>query len=120
MHHPGTTQFDPAGILADATTAAPAFEATEIKLRTRLREWEIRRPKTRHRVSAKHAPQKLRDRSLQVRHRDAAVDTETLDLKEHRVVRRIGSIATKHAPRRDHAHRNTATLHRVNLDGRCL
>src|ERR1041385_2781031 len=120
MHHPGTTQFDPAGILADATTAALAFEATEIKLRTRLREREIRRPKTRHRVSAEYAPQKLGDCSFQVRHRDAAIPTEPLDLEEHRVVRRIRSIATKHTPRRDHAHRNTPTLHCVNLDGRSL
>src|SRR5919106_6982903 len=120
MHHAGTTQLDPAGVFADATTTALTFKTTEIKLGARLREREIRGSKTRHRVGSKRAPQKFRNRSFQMRHRDATVNTQSLDLEEHRIVRRIGSIATKHTARRDHAHWNTATLHRMNLYGRRL
>jgi hypothetical protein len=55
-----------------------------------------------------------------MRHRDAAIDTQTFNLKEHRIVRRIGSVAAKHSAGCDHAHRHATTLHRVNLHGRSL
>src|SRR5262249_31571941 len=67
MHHAGTTQLDPTRVFADATTTALAFETTEIKLRTRLREWEVRWSKTRDGVGTEQTSQKLRDCSLQVR-----------------------------------------------------
>ena len=43
---------------------------------------------------------------LQVRHRDAAIDTQSFDLEKHRIVRGIGSIATKYATGRDHSDRH--------------
>src|SRR5437868_2356438 len=59
-------------------------------------------------------------RAFQMRHRDSAIDAQTLDLKEHRVVGWIRRVATKYSAGRDHSHRRTATLHRMNLHGRGL
>src|SRR5690242_7146923 len=120
MNHSRAAELDPAGVLADATPGAFALEATEIKLRARLGEGKVRRAKTRDRVGAKHAAQKLRHCSLQMRHRDAAIHAESLDLVEHRIVRRVGRVATKNTSGRDHANRHAATLHRMNLHGGCL
>src|SRR6185369_5256298 len=120
MHHAATTQLDPTGVFADATAAALAFEATEIKLSTRFGEREIRWSKTRDRVGAKHLPEQFTDRAFQVRHRDAAVDTQSFDLKEHRIVRRIRSVASKYSSRCNHSNRNAAALHCVYLHGRGL
>jgi hypothetical protein len=52
-----------------------------------------------------------------VRHGYAAIDTQTLDLEEHRIVSRIGRVTPEYASGRDHPHRHAATLHRVNLHG---
>src|SRR6185369_9160211 len=97
-----------------------AFETAKIKLRARLGERKVRRSKARDRVRPKHSPQKLRDRAFQVCHRDAAIDTQSFHLEEHRIVRRIGSVATKYTARRDHPYGHATTLHRVNLHGRSL
>src|SRR6185369_2045783 len=120
MHHAGTAQLNPARVLTNATTTSLALEATEIKLGARLRERKVRRSKARDRVRSKHSSQKLSHRALQVRHRDTAIDAQSFDLKEHRIVRGIGSIATKYTAGRDHPNRRAATLHRMNLDGRRL
>src|SRR5215213_2205439 len=120
MHHSGTAQLDPARVFTNATASALAFETTEIKLRARLGERKVRRAKARHSVWPKHPSQKLRDRALQVRHRDAAIDTQAFDLEEHRIVCGIWSVTTKHTARRDHPDRHATTLHRVDLHGRCL
>src|SRR5437764_1673627 len=53
-------------------------------------------------------------------HGDAAIDAQPLNLKEHRVVCRMRRVATKNAARRNHAHRRTTPLHRVNLHCRGL
>src|SRR3977135_3269926 len=62
----------------------------------------------------------LRQRSFQVRHSDSTIDTQALNLEEHRVVRWIGRIATEDTAGRDHAHGRAASLHRVDLDRRSL
>src|SRR6185503_10045512 len=101
VHHSRTAQLDPARVLTNTTTASLAFEATEIKFSTRLGEREVRRPKARDRVRPEHPPQKLSHCAFQVRHRDAAIDTQSFDLEKHRIVRGIGSVAAKHSTRRD-------------------
>ena len=115
MHHAGTAQLDPARVLTDATTTSLALEATEIKLGARLRKRKVGWAKARDRVRPEHSPQKLSHRAFQVRHRDAAVDAQSFDLKEHRIVRGIGSIATKYTSGRDHSDGRAATLHCMNL-----
>src|SRR5689334_13242148 len=97
MHHPRPAQLDPARVFTNPATRTFAFEATEIELSARLGERKVRWPEARDRVSPEHASQKLRDRSFQMRHRDAAVNAQTFNLEEHRIVRGIGSIAPKHA-----------------------
>src|SRR5262249_55271551 len=120
MHHPRTAQLDPARVFTNATTRAFAFEATEIELRARLSERKVRRPEARDRVRPEHSSQKLRDRTFQMRHRDAAVNAQSFNLEEHRIVRRIRRVAPKHTAGCDHPNRHATTLHRVNLHGGSL
>src|SRR6185503_14912987 len=46
-----------------------------------------------------------------------SIDTQTFNLKEHRIVSRIGSVASKHSSGRNHSNQDAAPLHRVYLDG---
>src|SRR5690349_711218 len=111
MHHPGTAELDPTRVLTNPAASALALEATEIKLRARLGERKVRRSKACHRFRPEHPLQKLRDRALQMRHRDAAVDAQSFNLEEHRIVRRIRSVAPKHTTGRDHPDRHATSLH---------
>src|SRR6185295_431671 len=115
MDHARSPKFDPARLLANPTARAAAFETTEIKLCTRLSKWKIRRPEPRHSLRAKHAPQKLCNRSLQMRHRDPAVNAQAFDLEEHGIVSWIRRVATKDTAGRYHAQRRATPLHRMNL-----
>ena len=63
---------------------------------------------------------KLCQRAFQMSHRDAAIDAESFDLEEHRIVSWIGRVAAEHAARRDHPHGRAASLHRMNLHRRSL
>src|SRR5688572_11405213 len=116
MHHSRSTQLNPSRIFADPAAASFAFEATEVEFGTGLGEREVRWPKACDRVRSKHSPQKLRDSPLEVGHRDPAIDTQAFNLEEHGIVRRVWRIATEDASGRDHPHRYTTPLHRVNLN----
>src|SRR6185312_6257370 len=58
-----------------------------------------------------------RYRAFQVRHRDAAVHTQSFNLKKHWIVSRIRSITPEDSTWGNHAHRRSASLHGMNLDG---
>src|SRR6185312_5484779 len=89
MHHAGAAQLDPARVLADTTTRAATLEAAEIELGARLSERKVGRPETSPGIRSEHTAQKLRYRAFQVRHRDAAVHTQSFNLKKHWIVSRI-------------------------------
>src|SRR5512141_2983414 len=100
MNHPGAPELDPAGTFAWA--AAFAFElpgtvtseAREIELSRRLCKREIRRAKSRPGVFAVHSFEPFGNSAFEVRHRDAFVDAQALELVEHRRVRHIWRVAS--------------------------
>src|SRR5690606_13331814 len=82
IDHSAPTPLDP---------ARTAFEGRvpQVELGRRLGEREEVRPKARLGLFAEQLAREVVQRALQVRHRDALVDDEALDLSEHRKVRRI-------------------------------
>src|SRR5438105_1954990 len=107
-------------MFADATARTTATEATVIDFSARLSERKVGRAKARLRLWAEQAMDEFSQRAFQMRHRDSSINAQALDLKEHRIVGWIGRVATKDSAGRDHSHRCTATLHRMNLHGRGL
>src|SRR5205823_1910865 len=120
VHHARSAKFDPTRPFADATACASAIEATVIDFSARLSEWKVRGTKARLCLRPEQAMNKFRQRAFQMRHRDSAIDAQAFHLKEHRIVRRIGSISAKDSARRNHAHGGAPALHRVNLYRRSL
>src|SRR5205085_7909785 len=120
MNHARSAKFDPSRAFADATACASAIEATVIDFSARLSEGKVRGTKARLCLGPEQAMNKLRQRAFQMRHRNSAIDAQAFHLKEHGIVRRIGSISAKDSARRNHAHRRATALHRVNLYRRSL
>src|SRR5437763_11329270 len=120
VNHPRPAQFYPARPFAETTARAAALEAGVVGLHARLGERKIRGAEARARRGAEQTPDELGERALQVSHVRAALDEQALQLEEHRVVRRVGRVASEDPTGRDDAERRTPTLHRVNLHGRSL
>ena len=57
------------------------------------------------------------ERALQVRHRDALVDDDALELREDRQVRRVELVGAVDAARAQHVDRHLALEHRAHLHG---
>ncbi len=60
------------------------------------------------------------ERPLEVRHRDAPVDHDALELREDRQVRRVVLVRAVHAPRGEHVEGQRTLEHRPHLHGRGL
>jgi hypothetical protein len=90
----------------------------EIELRRRLGEREVRRPPPRLRVGAEHRAGEVLERALQMRHRDALVHHEALDLVEHRRVGRVEFIGAVRATRAHDRDRRLLGQHHPRLHRR--
>ena len=97
--------------------AAFAEEAEDVHLGRRLGEREERRPEADPAVRTEQLAGEQRERALEIAHRDAAVDRQTLDLVEHRRVRDVG-VPAVHAARADDPHRRLLPLHGPDLHRR--
>src|SRR4051812_34914404 len=82
VHHAAAAPLDPALARADPAAVALAGEALEVDLGGRLGEREVRRPHPALQPLAEHGPRERVDGAAQVRHGDALVDDEALDLVE--------------------------------------
>src|SRR5947207_14100194 len=115
MDHARAAQLAPPRRFTNSAARAGTIKAAVIHLGAWLSKRKIGRAKAGFRVGTEEAMHKFGERAFQVGHRDSAVDTETLNLKEHWIVRRIRCVATKDTARSNHSHGCAASLHRVNL-----
>src|SRR6266404_8283488 len=120
MNHPAASELDPAGAFARTAADAVTFEPRKIKFSARFSKWEIGWAEPGLCARSIHLPQKLADRPLQVGHGDTAINTKTLDLKEHGIMGCIRSIAAEYTTRGDHSNRDAAPFHCMDLHGRSL
>src|SRR4051812_11131350 len=102
VDHAAATPLDPAFGRADATgpatwlgRRAAALEALQVELGGRLGEGEVRRPQPGPHPLAEHRSGEVVERAAQVRHRDALVDAQPLDLAEHRRMRRVECVGAE-------------------------
>src|SRR5205085_321564 len=93
VDHPAATPFDPAFRTAGAARIVgvtdrrtPAHETLQIGLGARLGERKIRGPKPSSDALTEHGRRQRGKGALEMSHRDALVDHQTLDLVEHRAV----------------------------------
>ena len=105
MPHPPSSIHDAVGTL-------------DVELGRRLGEREVVRPEPAGEVAAEERLRERVDRAGEVRHRDATIDDETLDLMEDRHVRRVGRVAAEHTAGHDHVDRRLDRLHHPDLHGR--
>src|SRR6202011_858913 len=89
VHHPAAEDFEPVAAGADLQFAALA-RAADVDFGRRLGEREIARAEAdRQVVEAKKGAAEFDQAALQMAHMARPVDTQPLDLVEHRRVRRI-------------------------------
>src|SRR5262249_37415647 len=120
MYHATTAQLDPTGVFADPAPRPAAYKAGKVEFRGRFGKWKVRWPESSSQLWPEHQLNKLLNSSLQVSHRDSAIDIEPFELEEHRIVSRIGRVPAEHSSRRHDPERRFASLHRMYLDGRSL
>ena len=72
------------------------------------------------RVGSEHILCKQFKHSLEVAHRDAAINDKSLELVEERRMRRVNIVGTVNAPGRDDADRRLLLFHYSDLHGRGL
>src|SRR6478735_5299848 len=113
--YPPRSATGPAG-----RVVAMADEADEVGLHARLGEREVRRPHPRPRALAEHHVDEVVDRSSQVRHGQALVDRQRLDLVEHRGMRRVEVVGPEHLARGDDVDRRGPLQHGPDLYRRGL
>src|SRR5215469_7695212 len=120
MDHAAATQLDPSSTFAGPASRSAAYKAAKVEFSRRLGEGEVGRAKSSSQLRPEHQLDELLHGTLQVRHRDSAVDIEAFELKKHRIVCWIRSVPAKDAARRYNPERRLPALHSVYLDGRSL
>ncbi|RMO19822.1 hypothetical protein ALQ47_05273 [Pseudomonas cichorii] len=117
VDHSAAHDFQPAGLLADATALAAAHHAFHIDFSGRLGEREERRTETHRQFFLEEHAQELFDGAFQIRKVDIAVDQQAFDLVEHR---RVGDIriTAVYTTRADDADRRLLRLHGPHLHRR--
>src|SRR5262249_7000520 len=120
MNEPAAAKLDPPRALTCSAAGASADEAAEVYFGRGLGEWEIGCPEAGPEVLAKHKLDEPLQSPLQICHRYVAIDVESLELEEHRIVGLVGSVAAEDAAGRDDSERRASPLHRANLHGRGL
>ena len=118
MNRAGAGELDPARVLALGAAGSLAEDAARRDVGARLDEREERRDEARLRPRAEERGEEFLDRPLQVRHRDAALDDEPLDLVEDRRVRGVDALVAIDTPRRDHSERRSPLLQLPDLNRR--
>jgi hypothetical protein len=110
MPMPKAKPFDPA-------RAALEGRVPEVELGRRLGEREEAGPQPHLGVVAEDGLHEVVERAPEVRHREALVDGEALELHEHGQVRRVELIGAVDAARREHVDRHLAVEHGAHLHG---
>src|SRR5262249_56033940 len=95
-------------------------EGSEVGLRCRFDEWEVARPETQFDLSIEEFFEKGLQRAFQIPHSDSAIDVQPFNLKEHRIVSRVGIVSAKDLSGSDDSERRTTALQRVYLHRRRL
>ena len=115
VNHAAAEDLDPALALAERAAFTVAAVALDIHLRRRLGEREVMRTETNDRVLAVQLFGEQLEDTLEVRHADALIDNQTLDLMEQRRVGCVNGVRTVNTARRDNADRRLALFHRADL-----
>jgi hypothetical protein len=89
----------------------------QVEFGGRLGEGEVVRAHAGARVGAEQDARDVVERALQVRHGDAAVHDESLELREDRQVGRVELVGAVHPARREYVDRQVAPEHGAHLDG---
>ena len=111
MDHAGAAHLQPAGVLADAAARAAADRAVDGEIDARLDEGEEVAAEADAPLRSEELPRHLGQRSLEVGHRDVAIDRQPLELVEHPLVRGVLRLVAVDAAGNDHAHRRLGLLH---------
>ena len=109
VDHAATTPLDPTG-------ATLLLGEPQVHLSAGLGEREVRGTQTGLGLGTKHRLREVVKDALQMRHRQPLVDSETLDLVEHRRVGRVERVGAENLTGACHVQRNTAGEHCVGLD----
>ena len=116
VDHPAAEDLEPALAAAEPATLAAAQAAAHVHLGRRLREREEVRAQPDAAVRAEHLAHEVLERALEIAERDALVDDEPLDLREHRQVAGVGDVAAVHPARHERVDRRLLRLHDAHLD----
>jgi len=109
VHHAAAAPFDPAGTVAESRMPNIHFGA-------RLSKGEIVRPQAHFGVLAKHRLRQMVQRASEVRHGEAAVNRDSLNLVEHRRVGGIELVGSIHPSGRDDIDRQLSGEKRAHLN----
>src|SRR5579883_3515469 len=120
IDHAAAEQFQPAAITASAAAAAFAKWALTVEFGAGLGEGEEVGTKTRFERFAEKRPDKSAQGSLQLSHGNVAIDKQTLDLMEKRVLAGVYLFVAINPPGRNDAQGRFGVLHDADLHGRCL
>src|SRR5215470_7541842 len=116
MNGAGARELEPARVLALGTSGPGAEGALRGDVGARLDEREERRDEADFRRAAEEGGEKLLECPLQVRHRDAALDDERLDLVKDRRVGGVHALVAVDAARGDDPERRPAPGQLADLD----
>src|SRR5689334_3264376 len=105
MHHTGTHDLDPSGVLTNAASDAVAEHTGHVNLCAGLDKGEETRTQARFGLLSEKLFMESLESALQVGECDALVHDQTLYLMEHRRVSRVEGVAAKHTARTDDPHR---------------
>ena len=101
MHHAGTQDLNPAGVLAQRAALAAAGKTGDVNLNAGLGEREIARAQTGPDAFTEQFLNELVEHTLKVAERDALIHNKTFHLMEHRGVGGIGVRAENAAGNQD-------------------
>src|SRR6202042_465320 len=116
INHPATTELDPAGPRAGPATFSPADRAGDLELRGRLGEREVCGPQARVDSCSEVGASERFDGACEIGETDRAVDHETFDLMEDRIVAGVRGVAAVATSRHHGVDRRLVLLHQPDLD----